>query len=253
MDPWHDWLRRVRLVTESTIISYESDLVRLERYVGLPRHQIQLAHVASFLSNGFSPRTKERTFFSWRMYHRWGAARGLWQLNPEVIETRMRKKRVRVRPALTAAQARVLLHGAMGPVEIRTFYLGLYTGLRLAGICAVDKHSWKGGLISLYVKANWPLVIPVHQALTARRAEILSVNPSRKQIQGVCHRWRAHLDVPLSPQWLRRTYDQRLRFLRIEASVRHALMGHAPSSIEDLHYAPPTWEEMVDANARLYY
>jgi site-specific recombinase XerD len=250
---WHEWLRRRRLVTDSTIDSYERDIQRLERFAGVRRDDLSLRHVEDFLRNGYSPATKERTFVAFRMRHRWGAIKGRWELDLELMEMRIRKHRAHVRPALTSEQARSLLGLASSPVQIRASHLGLLAGLRLAGMVAVTEREWQGDIIDLTVKGGYEHYIPVHPLLAARREEILSETPTRKQVQDTLRKLRSAIGSPLSAQWLRRTFDQRLRRLGVEASVRKALIGHSPTSVEDQHYAAPTWEELVDAMKCLDY
>jgi integrase len=167
---------------------------------------------------------------------------------------RFPKVRAGPRPALGRAQAANLLRAVEGPVEVRLAYLGLYSGLRLAEICAVDAKGWKGSILEVRVKGGWIHRIPVHHELTRRRDLILADQPSRKQIQRACTRLRMHVDgLPMTPHWLRRTFSERMVELGIQRDVIGAILGHSARSILVAHYAPITWTEMARDTNRLHY
>lgn len=252
-ESWHRWMRRRRLVTEATIATHECSIRRMERHFGIHRDALTLDHALDFMGNGYAPATKQVTWVAFKLRHRWGAIAGKWPLDPEIFEIRIPKKRQRVKPALSVEQARTFLALAVTPSQQRVAGLGLLAGLRLHEMVAVDRDSWQSGIISIIGKGDWPRDIPVHRLLAPWRATILADHPTRRSLQDACIRTRPILGVDFSPQWLRRTFSQRLRSLGIEPSVRGALMGHAPGSVMDEFYSPPTWLEMVEAMDRHTY
>lgn len=252
---WHRWLRLRRLLAESTIQSYETSLARLERSAGVDRAELTIDHVVTYLRRSDIPfATRELTFVGFRSWHRWGATEGHWALDPEILEIRLRKPHPRTKPALTVTQARMLLNVADGPVECRALYLGLLQGLRLAAIGEVSESNWvEDGIVKITNKDGHPLELPIHPFVAAKRDLILSDQPHRRRIQRAVERLRVHVGVPMTPHWLRRTFAQRLRSMRAEPSVRAALMGHAPPTVTDEFYSPPTWNELVDTLQSLHY
>ena len=266
-DLWHTWLRRRRLVSENTIISYETALKRLERHAGYPRDALHLTNLEDYLRSDYSYSCKEQTFVAYRLWHRWGAIHGHWTLDPELVEMRLPKRRKGPQPALTDKQATHLLaaagrasngrgqsHGRGASMEMRLAYLGLYAGLRVSEIVAVGPDEWQGDVISVTVKGGWIHKIPVHRELARRREEVLSDWTSRRQtMQEACERMRLIVGQPMSPHWLRRTFAERLATLGVEREVIGAILGHSSQSITVSHYAPVTWTEMAQAIAKLHY
>lgn len=251
---WHGWLRNRRLVSDSSIEIYELSLRRIEKHAGVGRRELTLQHLERFLQNGYSLQTKHLSLVAFRSHHRWGALQKHWPLNPEVFELKLPKKRKNPRPALSFRQAAILLSCGVTPVDARLIFLGLYAGMRLAEITAVDRYSFQGGLLIVPAnKGHETFEVPLHAALAEKRSLILSEQPTREQIRKACLKLRHAVGLPLTPQWLRRTYSQRLRKLGVERTVIEALLGHSRNSTLDQHYVDVAWEEMSEAVSQLHY
>jgi integrase len=171
------------MVSESTVTTYVRAVHRLEVWAGKPAHEVTVDDVAGYLKSDITHSVRQQSFVAYRLFHHWGALHKLWPLDAEIIDIRFPKVRHGPMPSLDREDARNLLAVAATPIEVRFAYLGLYTGLRLAEICALDRDGWSGGVISATVKGGWIHRLPVHSELAERRDEILSVIPHRRQVQ----------------------------------------------------------------------
>lgn len=252
-----------RGVQETTAYDYLRSVRRLERWTGQPRRVIDMESLERFMmSTKWSWQTRNLTLLSFRHYHRWGAGKGRWDYNLEFDEIRLRKKRVIIKPSLTLAQAVMLLNVAQTPMEQRFVFLGLYQGLRISEIVAVDERAWvpdqDGGVLRLVVKGGNEREIPVHPELAARRDYILSVPTDIKALRRAVYRLRRFVaegdnEPAMTPHWLRRTFGRTLSGLGVERDVIGALLGHATSSVTVTHYVQVRNDEMRDALNRLHY
>lgn len=236
-----------------TVDTYLRARKRIEVHAGVEAQDLSTGDLLSFLSNGYSFACKQQSFVAYRLWHRWGAGRGYWPLDPEVMEIRLRKPPVTTKPALTSIQAAELISSARSPLEHRVLYLGFYQGLRLAQTVAADGRAFRGSVLTMSTKGGWTLDLPVHPEVQRVLPLILEDSPTRRQIQNAVIRMRERVGLPITTHWFRRTFAQRLRALKVEESIRKALMGHSLSDVTDTHYSPPTWEELVRGLERLSY
>lgn len=248
-----------RGVCDSTAYNYLRSIRRLERWSGVSRQELSIDQLDRFMSSpAWSWKTKNITLSAYRIYHRWGARRGLWEFQFEIDELMLRKKRHIIQPALTITQADTLLQVAHTPMDQRLVYVGLYTGLRLAEIAALDRSSWSpddnGGVLRVIVKGGNERELPVHPELAPRLEHILSVPGDRKRVQRAAIRMRRHIEEPgFSTHWLRRTFGQALSECGVERDVIGALLGHSPSGVTVSNYVPVRHKELREALGRLHY
>lgn len=242
-----------------TAYNYLRAIRRLERWAGESRRDLSIDKLERFMSSpAWAWQTKNQSLIAFRMYHRWGAHRGHWEFNLEIDELMLRKKRHIIQPSLTIPQADALLQVAHEPMDQRLVYVGLYAGLRLAEITALDESSWirddDGGVLRVIVKGGDERELPVHPELAPRLEHILSRPGDRKRVRRAAVRFRRHIDEPgFSPHWLRRTFGQTLSECGVERDVIGALLGHAPSGVTTTHYVPVRKKELREALNRLHY
>lgn len=230
------WLVGRRLVAQSTADDYIRSIRHVSRHSGVPPEELRAVQVEAFLADpSLSWHTKNLRLIAVRMWHRWGALRGRWPFDPDLLDLRLRKQRPPPTPALTLEQAHLLLSVAKSPVEKRLAYPGLLAGLRPSEKRYLSHDQWFvgiGGWWRLRVqgkKTSPPREVPVHPLLQHHREEILSVGVVSKHAMGsVVKRWRVALDLPeFTLKWTRRTFAQALKEVDVEDAVIAALLGHS--------------------------
>lgn len=257
---WH-WLVNRRMVATTTAVDYLRSIHHVARYAGVLSHLIGSYHLEAFLSDPFiSWNTKSLRLISVRMWHRWGAERGHWNKDPELLDIRLPRKPRKAQPALDLDQARLLLGWARTPLEKRVVYSGLYAGLRPAEIKDLSPNQWTVAfsgeqILTVQGKATSPeREVPVHPFLAPLRDVILSISPSRRQVLRTADRIRAELGIPgFETRWLRRTFARAHRQLGTPQEVIGFYLGHSPSSVTEDPYAPVTLEEAVRHQRKLTY
>lgn len=249
------WLRRRRMVAESTIDIYEYSLRRIEKHADKHRDEIEMPEVEAFLRNGYSHRSKELALIAFRLYRRYAATHRGIPLDPELLEIRLRKKRRPIQPAFSIEQTRALLEAVRTPVEARIVFPGFYAGLRVGEMVKLDTESFRGELFLVPAnKGNESFPVPMHPELICKSDLILQTHPHRHTVYEACKRLRGVVNLPFTPQWLRRTFSQRLRKLGVAGDVIDALLGHSVnSSVLASHYTAVTWEQLVEAVNKLTY
>lgn len=248
-----------RQVTESTAYDYLRGLARLEQTTGIHRSEISALALEEFLSLPLGWSAKNQSLVAARQYHAWGARRGFWALDPEVQEIRLRKQRGRETRPLTYEEALAVLHAAQTPEEKRVVMLNLYAGLRTSEIQSVRRTWWVlsiDGTEELRVVGKGQVFrrIPVHSRLSRMRDEVLTGMMTKRGMRTVIESVRRRSGVPTyMPRVGRRTFSDRLNRARVERAVIGNLLGHSSTSVTELHYAPVTWEEALEAMRRLDY
>ena len=257
LEPFRRYLMGRRGVSESSAVDYLRGLRRIARHAGVSLFELRVEHLEELLAEPLSWQSKNQSMVAFRQFHRWGARRGLWDFDPELEEMRLGRRPRRMQLSLTLDQAAELLEVADDWAERRLVCVGLYTGLRLAEISSLDRHSWVtriGGDLALRVhcKGEVEREVPVHHALEELRGEIVEAR-HRRHFQRAAIRLRSHLGVDLTPHTLRRTFGLALSEAGVERDVIGALLGHIPSGVTVTHYVPVRWQEQAAAIQRVNY
>lgn len=252
-------LRHRRHLAESTVRDYLYKLMRLEALTRTSLRNTRIEDLDAFMETptlSWSTRTKTVTIF--RIFHRWGARRSLWPLDVEIEEMRLPKRpHTETRP-LTLNEARLLLAlSTENPVERKLVRLGLYAGLRFNEIRMLDHDDWFTALdgserlrVRDGAKGGRPRELPVHRSIGNSLPGVVS----RRQLLNAAHRLRDLSGIEdFVTRMLRRTLAEMMSLKRVERVVIGDCLGHVPRSIVEKHYAPPRWDEKVDAFERVEY
>jgi site-specific recombinase XerD len=131
------------------------------------------------------------------------------------------------------SDAHRLLAEARSPIEVRTTYLGLYAGLRVAESTALREENWLGDSLVFLGKGSKKRKVPVHPELAKVREEILGRPPASKTSAGVIFgRLRDRLDLRdtegkrATPHTLRRTFSSALYGSGATWEIVGTLLGH---------------------------
>jgi len=248
-----------RHVSESTARDYERAIVRIERFSGLSRFEIDTTVLEEFLSNGSSWSTKNQSLVAFRLFHRWAVRRGYCAPDPQIEELRLPRRQYALTLPLTGPESRSLLSAARGSYQTRLIYLGLYAGLRFEEIRSVSPTSWVMGVsggqqLRIWGKAGIYREVPVHPELERVRHRILERDCTRRNLLTAMSHLRERLEIPyMTTRTLRRTFSDALSDCGVEREVVGALLGHSPSGITARHYAPVRPREKASAISRLHY
>lgn len=255
------WLTGRRLVASTTAQDYIRSIHHVARHAGVSPVEIHSHHLDAFLADpALSWHTKSLRLIAVRMWHRWGAGRGEWALEPDIIDTRLRHRPVSDPCALTLPQTMALLQAARSDLQRRLVYPGLFAGLRPGEIRDLCAARWVIGLSGSWElrvqgkQTSPPRKVPVHPVLCRLRDDMLSLMPSRKQLLRAARELRDAIDVPdFAPKWLRATFSQALRDVGVERAVIGALLGHSSLGVTTDSYTGVSRAEMAQALARLPY
>lgn len=256
---FHSYLLGRRHVSESTARDYERAIVRVERFCGLSRFEINTPALEEFLSNGASWSTKNQSLVAFRLFHRWGVRRGYCTPDLELEELRLPRRRYALTLPLTAPEAQALLRAASSPCQIRLTHLGLYAGLRFEEIRSVSPTTWVVGVagtqqLRVWGKGSVYREVPVHPELERVREQILERDCTRRNLLTAVTQLRTRLDIPyMTSRTLRRTFAEALSEAGVEREVVGGLLGHSPSGITATHYAPVRTREKTEAISCLHY
>lgn len=261
IEMFFSWLLGRRQVTRSTATDYVRNLHRVARYSGVSPTDIRFIHIETYLSDPEKKwNTKNLALISVRMFHRWGAVRGYWELDPDLLEIRLRKNRPAAKEGLTLAEARALMAHADTPVRRRLVYPGLFAGLRTSENADLLPSRWTlgvGGVEMLTIadsKFGKTRKIPVHAALTARREELLATIVTEKVLRKTAREMREDIGRDdLTPQLLRVTFGQTMSDCGTERPVIGEILGHAQTSVTVTNYVPIRLSEQVVAMRTLDY
>lgn len=255
------WLTGRRLVAETTAADYIRSIRHVARHAGVSVEKIRSHHLDTFLADPhLSWHTKSLRLIATRIWHRWGAERGCWPIEVDLLDTRLRQRPIPDPNALTLPQVFALLQAARSDIERRLVYPGLLAGLRPGEILDLSSARWViglSGLQELHVqgKRTSPARrVPVHPVLARLRDDILGVAPSRKDLLAAARGLRDPIGVEdFTPKWLRPTFAQALREADVENVIVGALLGHARLGVTADNYSPPTMAKMGRALQRLPY
>lgn len=243
-------------LTPQTAYTYEQGLLRAERFLTKSADDMTFDDWRRFLRDSqYHPATKGATLIGLKAHHRWGIVEGRWERDDRKVELSA-PKQVRIPlPALKPHEAAKLLEAATRPNEKKLIYLGLYAGTRITETASIGPGQWdeREAKLGFIGKGRKFREIPVHPCLATIRHEIVSAASSRNTLKQVMRSMSFYTGVACTSHSLRRTFAQSLRRARVQDSVIAALMGHAPISVLDAHYAPPTFDEMVEAILKLDY
>lgn len=251
-DLFFQWLIGRRLVKPQTAADYLRHIRRVCRHAGVTFPELRAHHLEDFLSDPrFSWSTKNLGLISVRLGHRWGADRGFWKRDVDLLDTRLRRKRPKARRGLTMEQAHLALSHAHTEIQKKLVLLGLYQGLRLDEMVSIDTGCWVedefGGfkMLILDSKFDKDREVPVHKVLLPHRDLLLGTATTRKQLQKAAHQLREPVGrEDLTPQIFRATFGQTHRNLGTERQVIGELLGHAQIDVTTTNYAPVTYLEM---------
>ena len=247
-----------RHITPSSARDYERRLRRLERLTGKHRTQVDALDLEDFLERDLSWSTKNQSLVAFRLYYRWAIRRQLREPDPEIEEIQVGRRVQAETVPLTVEQARTLLAVAHGPVQRRVVHVPLYGGLRFSELMVLEADNWienRAGdwKLDFVGKGGKRRKVPVHPRLQAVRDEILSVSPTRRQLLTAVTEVREESGLWITTRTERRTFAEMLSEGGVERDVIGDVLGHSPTSVTAMHYAPPRWGEDVDAIGRLPY
>lgn len=258
---FHGWLIARRLVAEDTAKDYLRSVYHVARHAGIDPTMIRAVHLEAFLNDpDYSWHTKQLRLIAVRIWHRWGAERQHWPLDPDLMDTKLRKAPKEEPPALTLDQAVQLLRLADSSAKRRIVYPGLLAGLRPREIIDLSDNLWfvgAGGIERLWVQGKQTSPrrkVPVHPTLARMKTEILSVRMTRYLFRKTAASLQASLGVEgFTIKWLRATFSQALKERGVERAVIGGLLGHSNLGVTADHYVPPTLPEMAAALLELPY
>lgn len=243
-------------LTAATAFTYETSFGRIEGWFGgRDASMLSIEEIRRFLrESDYHPSTKNGTLVALKALHRWAELEGLAWANPAVQRLRGPKQVRDPKPSLEPEEALILLEACKSSNEFRAVHLPLYAGVRVSESARIHEPQWLPDRLRFEGAKNRRMRdVPVHPELLEVRSIILQKSPSKDTLKHVCRSLSFVTGIDFTSHTLRRTFSKTMRRCGVPREVPAAIMGHAPTTVNEAHYDPVEWDEMVDAMAKHTY
>lgn len=180
----------------------------------------------------WSPATKRAMVVAFHQIDDFAAMKGFGKRNG-IAHLKTPKVPRNKRAPLYSRDAFRLLESVETGIQVRTVYLGLFAGTRIAESSSIKEENWQEGTLVFTGKGSKRRSVPVHPELDKVKDTILGNPPASKISAGVIFgRLRDRLDLrdtdglPATPHTLRRTFATALYETGATWEVVGTLLGH---------------------------